>query len=490
MLRYILLLLIFYFPLQAQSPAITKWYNKIANEKDEVKKCEHINRLSFAFLREGLTDSAHFYAQRARAIAKKAISKTEGYKLQKWKVQLALSYNYEGATFSNEGNLNKAIVLLDTCMLILKPIIKNDTLKDAKLGYGYANINYGNVLEQRGEYPKALRAHFEALRIFENLNDKRNIAACYHNIAIVYGNQKNLNEALSYYNKALALNKSRHDTEFIINNYSTLGTHYILMRDFNKSKECIDSALSLANIIGDVYSAMTCYANLGVLYMDLQDVDKAIVYYKKTLEILQQFEDLIASAGTSINIGEAYRMKGDLSNAEKYILQGIQWAKESGMAEYQYNGYFQLSELYSNQKKFEKSLIAYKSFVQIKDSLLNADNIRKGTEEKMNYEFDKKEALAKIEQEKKEIANAAEKKQQQIIVYSLSFGLFLMLSLAIVIFRSLQINKRKNRIITQQKEMVEEKQKEILDSIRYAKRIQNALIPSDSYMLRQLNRLR
>jgi hypothetical protein len=36
---------------------------------------------------------------------------------------------------------------------------------------------------------------------------------------------------------------------------------------------------------------------------------------------------------------------------------------------------------------------------------------------------------------------------------------------------------------------VEEKQKEILDSIHYAKRIQKALIPSDKYIDKNLNRL-
>ena len=39
------------------------------------------------------------------------------------------------------------------------------------------------------------------------------------------------------------------------------------------------------------------------------------------------------------------------------------------------------------------------------------------------------------------------------------------------------------------KELVEEKQKEILDSIRYAKRIQTALITSEKYIERNINRL-
>ncbi len=41
--------------------------------------------------------------------------------------------------------------------------------------------------------------------------------------------------------------------------------------------------------------------------------------------------------------------------------------------------------------------------------------------------------------------------------------------------------------IEKQKELVEEKQKEIIDSIHYAKRIQIALLPSEKYIARRLN---
>lgn len=44
--------------------------------------------------------------------------------------------------------------------------------------------------------------------------------------------------------------------------------------------------------------------------------------------------------------------------------------------------------------------------------------------------------------------------------------------------------------LQQQKELVEEKNKDILDSIRYAKRIQQSLLPSQRYIERALNVLK
>jgi hypothetical protein len=67
----------------------------------------------------------------------------------------------------------------------------------------------------------------------------------------------------------------------------------------------------------------------------------------------------------------------------------------------------------------------------------------------------------------------------------------------VLIYRSYKEKKRANMIITQQKQeverqkhIVEMKQKEILDSIRYAKRIQTSLISSERSIEKNLKRLR
>ena len=49
--------------------------------------------------------------------------------------------------------------------------------------------------------------------------------------------------------------------------------------------------------------------------------------------------------------------------------------------------------------------------------------------------------------------------------------------------------EEKNEIIEKQKHIVEEKQKEILDSIHYASRIQRALLTNEKYIYRKLDSL-
>ena len=160
------------------------------------------------------------------------------------------------------------------------------------------------------------------------------------------------------------------------------------------------------------------------------------------------------------------------------------------------DAYNNLSALDSATGNYKSALNNYKYYILYRDSLINEENTKKTVQQTMQYEFDKKESETKAEQDKRDVIANEEKQKQKIVIASVSLGLVLVLILAIVILRSLRQNQKKNKIITEQKEivekqkeLVEEKQKEILDSIRYAKRIQTALITSEKYISKSLNRL-
>ena len=102
------------------------------------------------------------------------------------------------------------------------------------------------------------------------------------------------------------------------------------------------------------------------------------------------------------------------------------------------------------------------------------------------------EIQTQYETEKKEKENVILRKDQQILQTtrnSLIIGALLLLVIVVLIFRSLSIKKRDNQLLRRQKKEIE-RQKEILeiqktsitDSIRYARRIQSAMLPPDELM--------
>jgi len=73
-----------------------------------------------------------------------------------------------------------------------------------------------------------------------------------------------------------------------------------------------------------------------------------------------------------------------------------------------------------------------------------------------------------------------------IIIYAVSAVLVLTLVLAFFIYRGYREKREANIAITRQKNIIEQKQKEIVDSIRYAQRIQQSLLPTEKYIEKRL----
>jgi hypothetical protein len=151
--------------------------------------------------------------------------------------------------------------------------------------------------------------------------------------------------------------------------------------------------------------------------------------------------------------------------------------------------------LYKTYKQIgdpKSALGMFDLYIQMRDSLASEDARKANLKKQMEYEFGKKEAevtaRSEADKERIQVVAAEEKRRQNTIIAAVSIVLFLVILLAAFIYRSLRENKRKNRIISEQKMLVEHKQKEILDSIYYARRIQRSLLPQEKYIARVLNK--
>ena len=120
---------------------------------------------------------------------------------------------------------------------------------------------------------------------------------------------------------------------------------------------------------------------------------------------------------------------------------------------------------------------AYKNYVlykQMNDSLAIENMQGKMLEMEVKYN------VTKMNTELSE-----EKKQRSYLMIGILL-IAIMFTISLYAF----VQKRKSSlIIAEQKKLVEEKQKEVLDSIHYAKRIQTALITSEKYIEKNLDKL-
>lgn len=354
----------------------------------------------------------------------------------------------------------------------------------------------------KGLYPDALKYHFSALRIREELNDKKGIAGSFSNIGIVYFMQENYGSALENYFKALAIKQEMKDTMDVhySNMLMNIGGVYEKTGKLRESLDMHYRCLSIKLLIDDKRGIAGTYGNIGNVFMlqasQVERFDsvvgkcsRALKNYEALLKLSEEIEDNSITAETYLNMSKCYFLLKKYDLARSLASKSLVLSRRLGLNLAVKECYAELSRLDSVSGNWKDAFVNYKNFILYRDSLNNEENTKKTVQSQMQYEFDKKEAAAKAEADKQAAIAAAEKRRQQVILYSVIGGLAVVLLFAGFIFRTLRTTRKQKQLIEQQKHLVEEKQKEILDSIHYARRIQAALLPTEKYIDKSLKRL-
>jgi len=468
----------------SQNPQIDSMLALLKTKPADSVLINTYNELNWEAFNESMYDTAIYFVNKAIQLEEIVLATAKpGSKLYQYaKERQGTSYMYRAGTWLTLSNFPQA--LKDNRLAY-------ETFKEINDKEGMANslFGIGGVYKGMGNFPEALSNHFAALKIREELKDKMAIAASYNNIGSIYKAQLDYDKSLQYMLKSLALKKEMGDRRGMGNSYNNIANIYAARQNYKEALKNHLIALEIRTAVSDRRGIALSNENIGNLYASKGELERSLGYYNIALDIYKQINDKSGIATILLSLCHVYTKLNRPQEAEKVGLEGIAIAQQIAELESVKLGYENLSLLYEHTGDHKKSLHYYKNFIAVRDSMLNEDNTKKSIQAEMQYEFDKKEAATKLEQEKKEAIAEAEKKKARIVLLAISgFGL-LVLGFALFAWRSFLQKRKANLEISLQKELIEEKQKEILDSIYYARRIQRSLMPHEKYIQKNLKRL-
>ncbi|MBC7865216.1 MAG: tetratricopeptide repeat protein [Bacteroidia bacterium] len=382
--------------------------------------------------------------------------------------------------------------------------------KNLKWKKGMAN-SYGNLGVYngiKGNYPQSLDCFLKSLRLVQDgisLDDRKKTASMLGNVGNVYWNQGEFNKALDYFEKALKLDSELKNRAGVAKHLGNIGMVYADLNNYEKALDYYFNYLKMAEELESPEFQSIAFVNIGSAYADLGNYQKALDYFLKSLKISEENGDLSKMATLFGNIGSLYTEQKEFKKAFDFLYKGLIISDSMQALKLVEGRYEELSRLYersniplpdsiggkllNTEQMRLRSLYYYKKYISLRDTLFSEENNKQLVRKEMNFEFEKKEAAAKTEQLKNEEVAKAENRKQKIIIISVAGCLLLVIGFAGFIFRALRITRKQKILIEHQKQLVDEKQKEILDSIYYASRIQRALITSEKYITRNLTRL-
>jgi len=194
---------------------------------------------------------------------------------------------------------------------------------------------------------------------------------------------------------------------------------------------------------------------------------------QKVLQSLQiEIGDKTGLPDSFLNLKNIFSKGQQLDEAFEYLNKGLSIAKELGDIKKLQGGYYNLSLIDSAKGNYKQAFEHYKLYTLYRDSLVREETAKKSLQAKMQYEFDKKQAVAKAEQDKKDAEQKRIKNLQYFTIAGLIVLLLVILLIAFIQWRNNNQKKKANVLLQQQKEKVE-------DTLTELKSTQSQLIHSE-----------
>lgn len=322
-------------------------------------------------------------------------------------------------------------------------------------------ISLGVLYNKIGSAEIATANNFKALRIFEEEKHISGISYATQTIANLYNEQKNFKEALKYYLKAYDIYFKKDDLMLQddvqkVLLFKNISKCYQEIKDCKLSESYLLKALSLAKKIKDFDSISEAYYEMGQFEIVCNaNYSKALEYLQNSYSVSQTLEKQTKS---QISIGGIYIKLNSFDKAESYLQKGLMNGKKIKNLKFQKQATDHLVILYKAKKQYDKAFGMKELNIVIKDSIkadLNKEILLK---KQLQYDYENKEKLNKLLQEKKIDALKLQAQQKEAtknnLLIGLSGALMLVLFGGYFYYRN---NKQKQAIDTLEKNQIKQK---------------------------------
>lgn len=372
--------------------------------------------------------------------------------------------------------------LFEISLKNLKAPRSKHLLNTYSLFYAHSLSNRAFLMLEYGNISKALEYYFAVLDMYEKLGAKNNLATTLNNIGYIYKNQGETDKAMEQVQRALRYQEETGNIKGIAETLNNIGNLYQNKQNPKKALEYYNRSIELNKQIDDSYGLAISFTNISSLNEYLGNYKEAIKYQEQTLELREKLGGKEGIAHALASLAKLQYKLGDVKKALEYGNKSYKISKELNYIDNLKSSASVLYKIHSSLHNYEEALRMHELYVELKDSLTN-ESVRKATYKKeLQYNYSKKVTADSVRvSEERKVVNA-QLKEEETRRFALTSGLVLVALFGLFMFNRFKVSQRQNRVIEQQKILIEGAQKETLDSIHYAKRIQNALITNSSFI--------
>lgn len=363
---------------------------------------------------------------------------------------IAKTYNALGQVYAKVSDYNKATEFyyknLDLCDKMNEPKLKKNAIN-----------NLGNVYYKMENFPEAIKYYNQGLILAMNNGDQESMVYAYHNKSEAYYRLKNYDSAFANSRKCLALNLNKNDILFMSKSYSLLSKLFAVKKEKDSCLLMLDLAIAACEQLKDKVGRATMLCLKAEKLVEYGRADEAVK--------------------AALDAQEA--LKGVSLIQENMDLHGI------------------LYKVYKEKGRAAEALAEFEKFSKLRDSMAKVVSANNVSELSMKHDYKEKRLADSLQMKNEKLLVSLQLEKEKQMKYGMYIVLALILVFSFFLYNRYRMTKNQKKIIelkeqetSKQKVLLEQKQKEILDSIHYAKRIQMAQLPSEKRVGKILDKLK
>ncbi len=374
------------------------------------------------------------------------------------------------------------------------------TLADRVIYLDEANVDsfliYSAIIEEKSRKIGYLRG----------LCDSYRLMGIYHECRAEYG------KAIEWHLKNLQLSEKLNDSESKLSALSDLSGQFHFLKQYDNAKKYVKKAIQLGEEIQTKPKRVsTFYLNLGIYHHQTNQPDSALLNYRKSLEIKRKIQDSVGIANVNLNISTVLIDQQKYARAQPYLDYNFRYRRRTNDEVNLWFDYINQARIYIGLKKYDaarqnldeaisiakkikskqkesetydrytalfqargdykKAFEMTQKFQKLQSQILNIETAKNADELREKYEADKREQQNKV----LEAELITQKWQKQTV--GIVAGAVTLLALFAGV--SLQQNRKKNRLLNQQNEALQNQKAQLENTLQRLHQMREQLMLSE-----------
>lgn len=350
---------------------------------------------------------------------------------------------------------------------------------------GLNNI-LGNYYEKKNMLDSAFSISKRSLLLAREAKDPALEAYGLNNMAVIYSLAGNNLASIEMYKQALKMLSELKDVKQIANTTFNLSIPFSNLNMHDSALFYTDLAFENYKKINDYSGLASCYNSYGSEEDRKGNYDAAIRYYELEIANFRLANEPASLIVPYQNMADTYLKAGKFKECSYYLTLSTRLATSLGSNTDLYEIYYIYSDYYEAVGDYQKANEYLRKHYEGKATMISDALKMELADQKSMFDRENTEAVIRI----KQLEAEKNLKSKQTVVWilvlsSIFFGVVIILYVNRYRIKQksfVKLNEYKNQLVTQ-KERIEDAQKEIIDSINYAKRIQTAIMAHEADIL-------